>query len=112
MRDRLRKQVSVMIFPEGTRSPDGVMLPFRDGAFRLAIEERVAVLPLVVAGTRDAMAKHSFTFNRAHAEVRVLPPIETEGLTIDDAPGLRERVRDIIAAARVELRRDLAAESE
>ena len=112
MRDRMHKRVSVMIFPEGTRSPTDEMLPFRDGAFRLAIEEGAPVLPLVVAGTRDAMAKHSFTFNRARAEVRVLPPVETTGMTPDDAPALRERVRGIIATARAELRRDLlAAES-
>ena len=109
MRDRLRKRVSVMIFPEGTRAPTDEMLPFRDGAFRLAIEERVPVLPLVVAGTRNAMAKHSFVFNRARATVRVLPPIETTGLTVDDAPALRARVRDTIAAARAELRQELAA---
>ena len=109
MRDRMRKKVSVMIFPEGTRSPTDEMLPFRDGAFRLAIEEGAPVLPLVVAGTRDAMAKHSFVFNRARAEVRVLPPIETTGMTPDDAPALRERVRALIAEARRDLRGDLAA---
>lgn len=111
MRDRLRKKVSVMIFPEGTRSPSDDMLPFRDGSFRLAIEEQVPVLPLVVAGTRDAMAKHSFVFNPARAEVRVLTPIATIGLTVDDAPALRERVRDIIGRARTELRQELARNS-
>lgn len=109
LRDRLRKQVSVMIFPEGTRSPTDEMLPFRDGAFRLAIEEGVPLLPLVVAGTRDAMRKHSFVFNRARAEVRVLEPIDTSGMTADDAPVLRERVRGIIAEARAQLRAELAA---
>ena len=107
MRDRLRKKVSVMIFPEGTRSPTDDLLPFRDGAFRLAIEEQVPVLPLVVAGTRDAMAKHSFVFNRARAEVRVLEPVETHGMSVDDASALRERVQSIIATARAELRREI-----
>ena len=109
MRDRLRKRVSVMVFPEGTRSPTDDMLPFRDGAFRLAIEEGVPVLPVVVAGTRDAMARHSFVFNRARAEARVLEPIETTGLTPADAGALRSRVQDRIARARAELRRELAA---
>lgn len=109
MRDRLRKRVSVMIFPEGTRSPTDQMLPFRDGAFRLAIEEGAPVLPLVVAGTRDAMAKHSFVFNRAHAVVRVLEPIETTGLGPADAPALRERVQRTIALAREELRQEIRA---
>lgn len=107
-RDRLRKKVSVMIFPEGTRSPHDEMLPFRDGAFRLAIEAGAPVLPLVVAGTRAAMAKHTFRFNRTYAEVRVLPPVETTGLTLDDVGALRERVRGIIAEGRAALRAELA----
>jgi 1-acyl-sn-glycerol-3-phosphate acyltransferase len=109
IRDRLQKRVSVMVMPEGTRSPDGEMLPFRDGAFRLAIELGVPVLPIAVAGTRHAMAKHSFRFNRAVAEARVLDPVETAGLTLDDVPRLREDVRARIASARDELRAALHA---
>ncbi|MDX2184271.1 MAG: 1-acyl-sn-glycerol-3-phosphate acyltransferase [Gemmatimonadaceae bacterium] len=108
-RDRLNKRVSVMIFPEGTRSRDGEMLPFKDGAFRLAIETGAPILPMVVAGTRDAMAKGTFRFQKARARVRVLAPIETAGLTLDDLAGLRERVKTVILAARDELRRELSA---
>lgn len=102
-RDRLGKRVSVMIFPEGTRSRGGELLPFKDGAFRLAIEAGVPVLPIVVAGTRHAMAKGSFRFQHARAAVRVLAPIDTTGMTLDDVPALRERVRAVIDAARREL---------
>jgi 1-acyl-sn-glycerol-3-phosphate acyltransferase len=109
-RDRLAKRVSVMIFPEGTRSRDDDLLPFKDGAFRLAIETGTPVLPLVVAGTRHAMAKGSFVFRRARAEVRALPPISTDGLSVADAPALRERVRQLIAAERARLVADLRAE--
>ena len=97
----------MLIFPEGTRSRDGNLLPFKDGAFRLAIEMGAPILPRVVAGTRQAMAKGSFRFQRAHARVRVLEPIETAGLTIDDLPSLRERTRTLIADARVLLLREL-----
>lgn len=107
MHDRLRKHVSVMIFPEGTRSRTGELLPFKDGAFRLAVEAGVPILPLVVAGTRRAMAKGTFRFRRTRAEVRVLPPVETTGLTAADVPALRERVRSLIAEARRELGREL-----
>lgn len=107
-RDRLRKRVSVMIFPEGTRSPDTDMLPFRDGAFRLAVDAGVPILPMAVAGTREAMAKHSFRFQRTVAEVRVLPPVETTGLGPDDVPALKQRVRLMIAEARDALRTELA----
>lgn len=102
-RDRLAKRVSVMIFPEGTRSRGGELLPFKDGAFRLAIEAGVPVLPIVVAGTRHAMAKGSFRFQPARAAVRVLDPVETTGMTLDDIPVLKERVRAIIDTARREL---------
>ena len=102
-RDRLAKRVSVMIFPEGTRSRDGTLLPFKDGAFRLAIESGAPILPLVVAGTRRAMAKGSFHFQKARARVEVLDPIETNGLTFDDIAALKDRVRTIITDARARL---------
>jgi 1-acyl-sn-glycerol-3-phosphate acyltransferase len=95
--DRLKKRVSVMIFPEGTRSADGSLGPFKDGAFRLAIESGAPILPLVVHGTRSALRKHDWRFGDTRAEVRVLQPIPTEGLTEADIPELRERVRDMIA---------------
>jgi 1-acyl-sn-glycerol-3-phosphate acyltransferase len=106
-RDRLRKKVSVMILPEGTRSVSGELLPFHDGAFRLAIEMRVPIVPMAVAGTRHAMPKGSLLFNRARAEVRVLEPVETTGLTLADVPVLRERIRTRIGQARNDLFREL-----
>lgn len=107
VRDRLRKGVSVMILPEGTRSPDGTLLPFHAGAFKVAIEMGVPILPMVVAGTRHAMPKGSLLFNRARAEVRVLEPIGTAGLGPHDVPALRDRVRALIKEARDELRKEL-----
>lgn len=106
-RDRLLKHVSVMIMPEGTRSGTGELLPFKDGAFRLAVETGCPILPIAVAGTRDAMPKGSLLFGRAVAEARVLPPVPTEGLTLDDVPALRDRVRAMIAEARDGLFREL-----
>src|SRR5690606_28984028 len=108
-RERLRQGVSVMIFPEGTRSRTDDLLPFKEGAFRLAVESGVPILPLVVAGTRGAMKKGSLVFGRAVAEVRALEPIPTDGLTIADVPALRDRVRELIIAGRIQLRRELAA---
>jgi 1-acyl-sn-glycerol-3-phosphate acyltransferase len=106
-RDRLAKRVSVMIFPEGTRSRDGDMLPFKDGAFRLAIETGAPILPLVVAGTRHAMAKGSFRFQKARARVQVLSAIDTAGLTLEDVPALKERTRVAMVEARDLLRAEL-----
>lgn len=108
-RARLRDGASVMIFPEGTRSRTDDLLPFKDGAFRLAVEAGVPILPLVVAGTRGAVKAGSRVFGRAVAEVRALEPIPTEGLTVADVPALRDRVREQIVAARAQLQRELAA---
>lgn len=107
-RERLDSKVSVMIFPEGTRSLTGEMGEFKSGAFRLAIDAQVPILPLAVYGTRDALRKHDWRLGNATAEVRVLDPISTEGLTRDDMDDLRTRVRDVIAAARDDLRRELS----
>lgn len=98
-RDRLDKKVSVMIFPEGTRSRSGELQEFKDGAFRLAVQAGVPILPLAVTGTREALVKHDWRFGYSRAEVRVLDPIPTEGLTNDDVPALRDRTRAAIAEA-------------
>lgn len=99
MRQRLLQRSSVIVFPEGTRSPDGSLAPFREGAFRLAIELGVDIVPVAVAGTETALPKHSLVFRRTKAGVTVLPPVSVAGLTAADAPRLAERVRADIARA-------------
>jgi 1-acyl-sn-glycerol-3-phosphate acyltransferase len=96
----LSNRVSVMIFPEGTRSPTAQLLPFKDGAFRLAIDAGVPILPLALHGTGNALPKHDWRFGRSTAVVEVLPPVETSGLTASDVPALKERVRAMIIEAR------------
>lgn len=108
-RDRLDRRVSVMIFPEGTRSKTGELGEFKDGAFRLAVQAGAPILPLAVLGTRDALVKHDWRFGYSRAEVRVLDPIRTEGLTKADVEPLRDRTRAAIAAALVEMRAERAA---
>jgi 1-acyl-sn-glycerol-3-phosphate acyltransferase len=104
--ERLDRNVSVMIFPEGTRSKTGELRKFRAGAFKLAVDAQVPILPLAVYGTRDALRKNDWRLGNAVAEVRVLDPIPTEGLTTRDLPALRRQVRDVIIAARDDLRRE------
>jgi 1-acyl-sn-glycerol-3-phosphate acyltransferase len=102
-REVLRKRVSVMIFPEGTRSKTAELLPFKDGAFRLAVEAGVPILPLALSGTRTALPKHDWRFGRSVAEVRVLEPVETAGLTPADVPALKALVRQMIVEGRAAL---------
>jgi 1-acyl-sn-glycerol-3-phosphate acyltransferase len=108
-RDRLSKRVSIMVFPEGTRTRTDELLPFKDGAFQLAISTSAPIIPIAIAGTRDAMAKGSFSFRRANAICTVLEPIPTVGLTAADLPALRDRTRRLISDARHELQRQLKA---
>jgi 1-acyl-sn-glycerol-3-phosphate acyltransferase len=79
---------SVMIFPEGTRSADGRLRPFKHGAFTLAQRTRVPILPIVIEGTAHALPKHGFVIRGHHAiRVRVLEPIPVErvvGRPVDD----------------------------
>lgn len=97
-RDRLSKRVSVMIFPEGTRSRTGELQPFKNGAFRLAIETGTPILPLVVNGAYTALVKGDWRFGVSNAEVRVLAPIETAGMEAKDFGALRDRVHALIGA--------------
>jgi 1-acyl-sn-glycerol-3-phosphate acyltransferase len=94
----LDRKVSVMIFPEGTRSRSGELQPFKDGAFALAVDAGVPILPVAVYGTRDALVTHDWRFGYARAEARVLEPVTTEGLTAADVADLRDRVRARIEA--------------
>lgn len=107
--DRLQKHVSVMIFPEGTRSKTGELQEFKDGAFRIAIQAGAPILPVAVLGTRDALIKHDWRFGYSKAEARVLDPIPTDGLTKHDVAELRDRTRATIAAALDEMRAARAA---
>jgi 1-acyl-sn-glycerol-3-phosphate acyltransferase len=108
-RDRLEKRVSVMIFPEGTRSKTGELQEFKDGAFRIAVQTGLPVLPLAVLGTRDALIKHDWRFGYSRAEVKVLDPIPTDGLTKADVGDLRDRTRAQIANALDAMRAERAA---
>lgn len=109
-RNRLDERVSVMIFPEGTRSHSGELGEFKDGAFRIAIGAGVPILPLAVVGTRTALVKHDWRFGSSHAEVRVLDPIPTDGLTKHDVEALRDRTRAVIVAALEAMRAERVAE--
>jgi len=67
---------SVLLFPEGTRSMDGRLKPFKHGAFTLAQRARVGILPIVIEGTANALPKHGFVLRGRHAiQVRVLDEV-------------------------------------
>jgi len=102
----LDRGMNVMLFPEGTRSRTGEMLPFKSGAFRLAVEAGVPVLPIPVYGTARGMPKGGPWVNPCRAVARILEPVPTRGLGLDDVNRLRDEVRARIAAVLPELERE------
>ncbi|MBI2963403.1 MAG: 1-acyl-sn-glycerol-3-phosphate acyltransferase [Deltaproteobacteria bacterium] len=89
---------SIIIFPEGTRSRDGSLLPFKKGAFVAAIEMARPVVPVILKGTRRVMPKGGYlSVQPGEVEIVVKPPIPTQGLGYDDRDRLRDAVREIIA---------------
>lgn len=100
----LERGSPVMMFPEGTRSRDGRIRRFKHGAFTLASETGVPVVPIVVEGTRDALPKRSLVLRgRGRFSVRVLEPLDPADFG-SDAAALRRATRHRIATALAELR--------
>lgn len=89
----LRAGNSFLIFPEGTRSRTGELLPFKKGGFIMAIQAQVPIVPVAVQGGRNAMRKGSAFVHPVHVSVRIGPPIPTAGLHVDDRDALVARVR-------------------
>ncbi len=82
--EALRAGNSFLIFPEGTRSRSGNLLPFKKGGFILAIKGQAPVVPVAITGARDAMRKGSPIIHPVRVRVRIGEPVETTGMTLDD----------------------------
>jgi len=96
--ESLKAGNSFLIFPEGTRSRTGQLLPFKKGGFIMAIEAQAPIVPVAVQGGRASMRKGSAFVRPVMVLVRVGSPIPTAGLTMSDRDGLIARVRSEIAA--------------
>ena len=95
----IEERCSLIIFPEGTRSRDGGLLPFKKGPFAAAIFMKIPVVPVVCRGTAAIMPKGGYlSILPGDCDVFVEPPIPTADLTYDDRTRLRDQVRAIIAA--------------
>jgi 1-acyl-sn-glycerol-3-phosphate acyltransferase len=99
----LERGVPVIIFPEGTRSADGKMGAFKDGAFRLALDSGAQVIPIAVCGTRKALPKHSWKFGFTRALVAVGTPIPTAGRGVCDLEAIKAEARAQIEALRARM---------
>lgn len=95
---RIRGGTSVVIFPEGTRSPSGTMGLFKSGGFHLAIEAGVPIVPITVSGSNRITPKGSLRIESGRVAIRYAAPIPTAGLDLDARGQLKDRVRRAITA--------------
>ena len=93
---KIKEGVSVMIFPEGTRSIDGKIRLFKKGGFILAVDSGVPIIPIILHGTRSIMPKGRIRVQSGHVYMDIQPPIETSGYTRESKDDLIERIRAVI----------------
>jgi len=89
----LRAGNSFLIFPEGTRSRSGDLLPFKKGGFIMAIQAQVPIVPVAISGGRASMRKGSAIIHPVQVSIRIGEPIPTAGMKLDDRDRLIARVR-------------------
>lgn len=95
-RDRIKDGISVVFFPEGTRSRTGELRPFKKGAFRLATELALPILPVTIHNTNAVLPSDTTELVPGHVTLEFSEPIPTEGLTPADIGELSDRVRNRI----------------
>ena len=95
---KIREGASVVIFPEGTRSADGSIQPFKKGGFTLAVKSKVPIVPIAIAGSREILPKDRLTISPGDIRIRIGRPIETAHCSTKDRQALMEEVRQAISS--------------
>lgn len=92
----IEKNTSIWVFPEGSRYQCDKIMPFRNGAFHLAIQAQVPIIPVVIGNYRNVIDCRNKIFDRGVMRVKCLPPIETKGLSEDDVDDLSKKAFQIM----------------
>jgi 1-acyl-sn-glycerol-3-phosphate acyltransferase len=90
---KIRGGSSILVYPEGTRSRDGLLLPFKKGAFILAIQAGVPIVPVAIEGCQSLLERDSLRIQGGRVHIIIGQPIPTVGLTVGDRDALMLRVR-------------------
>jgi len=93
---KIRAGSSVVFFPEGTRSTDGRLLPFKKGGFMVALAAGVPILPITINGSRAILPRGTTKFRPGIIEVNIHPPVAVEGFSIENRNELVAKVRAVI----------------
>ncbi|XP_063158068.1 1-acyl-sn-glycerol-3-phosphate acyltransferase alpha-like [Candoia aspera] len=87
------EDLRIWVYPEGTRNQVDTMLPFKRGAFHLAVKAQVPIVPIVISSYRDSYSFKDKRFKPGNIIIRILPKIETQGLDLQDISALVESTR-------------------
>jgi 1-acyl-sn-glycerol-3-phosphate acyltransferase len=94
--ERITEGTSIFFFPEGTRSRDGNLQPFKKGAFRMAAELQMPILPVSIVGTYSISPPGTLRHRPGHARLVIHKPVETVGCGLEQVPELMRQVRETI----------------
>ncbi|OPL12434.1 MAG: acyl-phosphate glycerol 3-phosphate acyltransferase [delta proteobacterium MLS_D] len=98
-KERIRNGTSVLFFPEGSRSSDGRLRPFRKGAFKMAVDIDLPLLPVTIIGTKDILPNKTIDLFPGRATMVIHPPLDIAGYNDASLPALMDRARHVIASA-------------
>ena len=98
-----RRRISLMVFPEGTRSADGRVLPFKHGSFGLALKAHIPVVPVTIEGSSRMMPRRSWRIRPGLIRVRIGAPLSVERFDVSDRAGVARVVRNIVVEGNLAL---------
>lgn len=94
---KIKSGASIMIFPEGTRSYDGKLQPFKKGGFLLALKKKIPIVPITIRGSNEIMKKGAMKVHPGDIDIIIGEPIETIDLRVRDRRNLVQKVHDVIS---------------